>query len=306
MKAFTIATAILASTAAALPTPAGILSSMGSSAGTVHSAGNMIASEGFGQVHSVVSVAQGQKTMLVQLEKSFASRLTGFDLGTVTSPIGQVVQVAPKIGALNLKGLSSGYLTLLTSEGQIALVELSSEVQTVLSTLALPQIGTLVGGFVGTLQVPASGNVNANANVVGNSMHITGLNGNDLLVKVEPTVTSLLSQLSLGSLGSLGSLSSLGPLGALGSLGSLTSIASLFEGSVGSVVGQVPIASNLAAEATALGSDPTKLIGVVTQNGASVLLVEVESVFSNVLSSFGLGALQSTIGSVVPVGSLPL
>lgn len=294
MKSFAIAAAMLASAAAALPAiaptlPAPVLGGAGLAEGSIKSAAHMVAGQAFGQVHSVVSVTNGQKTMLVELEKSFAQRLTGLDLGTVTSPIGEVTQIAPKIGGLNLNNLGSGYLTVLTGEGQVALVELSSEVESVLSTLALPQVGTLVGGFVGTVEGVAAGGLKGNA--VSNVMHVTGLNGNDLLVKLEPTVTGLLGQLSLG------------PLGSLGSLGSLTS---LLEGPVGSVIGQVPVASDLAAKATSLGSDPTKLIGVVTQDGASVLLVEVEGTLSSLLATLGLGSLESTIGSVVPAGSLPL
>jgi hypothetical protein len=329
MKSFAIA-AVLASTVAALPTgtlpisciPAGAAptglapelpwcSSTPTASATVTptaaaaglgSVSNLLGGNTAGNaVHSVFSVSNGGKKMLVELEQSFAQKLTGLNIGSVTQSIGSVVDIADSPSQLNTNGLTSGVLTVGTTEGKYALVQLTSEVENLLSPLlsTLGGVTQVVGGLVGTLEGLGGnlGNLGGLTNVggltsdlkrgpVSDVMSITGEDGNNLLVKVEPTVLGLLGELPLGSL--LG--------GVTGSSQSLP---------LGSVVGQVPAASDLVQQATSLGADPSQVIGVLSQDGSSALIVKVESTATGLLSTLGLSSLGQTIGSVVPsVGGL--
>jgi hypothetical protein len=249
-------------------------------------------------------VSNSGKKMLVELEQSFAQKLTGLNIGSVTQSIGSVVDIADSPSQLNTNGLTSGVLTVGTTEGKYALVQLTSEVDTLLSPLlsTLGGVTQVVGGLVGTLE-GLGGNLGGLGGLtnaggltsdlkrgpVSDVMSITGEDGNNLLVKVEPTVLGLLGELPLGSL--------------LGGLGGVTGSSQSLP--LGSVVGQVPAAGDLVQQATSLGADPTQVIGVLSQDGSSALLVKVESTATGLLSTLGLSSLGQTIGSVVPsVGGL--
>lgn len=309
MKSFAISAAILASTVAALPTniipgaasgvlpsgiptclPSGIIPSgvpipsgiptCISSASDAPSVGTGFANSqvSTGQVHSVLTVTdQASKLVLVELEPTVAGLLSGLNLGGVTQSVGQIIQVAPTVGALNLNGATGGLLTVATSEGSVALIKLTSTVEGLLSGLGLPEVGSLVGSLVGTLEGVASGLTgNMKRDPVSNVMTITDLAGNPLLVQVEPTVLSLLGGLDLSNV----------------------------QGAVGTVVAEVPAVSGLAAAAQGVAADPTQLFGVLGQDGTSALLVKVEGTATGLLSLLGLSSLTSTIGSVVPAGLL--
>lgn len=326
MKSFAIA-AVLASTVAALPTgtlpiscipagaaPTGLAPELpwcsstptatptatpSAALGGLGSVSNLLGGSSAGNaVHSVFSVSNGGKKMLVELEQSFAQKLTGLNMGSVTQSIGSVVDIADSPSQLNTNGLTSGVLTVGTTEGKYALVQLTSEVDNLLSPLlsTLGGVTQVVGGLVGTLE-GLGGNLGGlgdltnlggltKGGAASDVMSITGQDGSNLLVKVEPTVLGLLSGLNLGGL-NLGSL--LG--GVSGSSQSLP---------LGSVVGQVPVAGDLVQQATSLGADPTQVIGVLTQDGSSALLVKVEGTATGLLSTLGLSSLGQTIGSVVP------
>ncbi|OOQ81814.1 hypothetical protein PEBR_43283 [Penicillium brasilianum] len=309
MKSFAISAAILASTVAALPTniipgaasgvlpsgiptclPSGIIPSgvpipsgiptCISSASDAPSVGTGFANSqvSTGQVHSVLTVTdQASKLVLVELEPTVAGLLSGLNLGGVTQSVGQIIQVAPTVGALNLNGATGGLLTVATSEGSVALIKLTSTVEGLLSGLGLPEVGSLVGSLVGTLEGVASGLTgNMKRDPVSNVVTITDLAGNPLLVQVEPTVLSLLGGLDLSNV----------------------------QGAVGTVVAEVPAVSGLAAAAQGVAADPTQLFGVLGQDGTSALLVKVEGTATGLLSLLGLSSLTSTIGSVVPAGLL--
>jgi hypothetical protein len=328
MKSFAIA-AFLASTVAALPTgtlpiscipagaaPTGLAPELpwcsstptatpSAAIGGLGSVSNLVGGNTAGNaVHSVFSVSNGGKTMLVELEQSFAQKLTGLNIGSVTQSIGSVVHIADSPSQLNTNGLTSGVLTVGTTEGKYALVQLTSEVDTLLSPLlsTLGGVTQVVGGLVGTLEGLGGnlGGLGGLTNVggltsdlkrgaVSDVMSITGEDGNNLLVQVEPTVLGLLGELPLGSL--------------LGSLGGVTGSSQSLP--LGSVIGQVPAAGDLVQQATSLGADPTQVIGVLSQDGSSALLVQVEGTATGLLSTLGLSSLGQTIGSVVPsVGGL--
>lgn len=235
-------------------------------------------------VHSVFSVTNGGKKMLVELEQGFAQKLTGLNLGSVTDSIGSVMDVANSPSQLNTNGLTSGVLTVATTGGQYALVQLTSEVESLLSPLlsTLGPVTQVVGGLVGTLEGLGS-LTNMKRDPISDVMSITGQNGNNILVKVEPTVLGLVGGLNLGSL-----------------LGGSSSQSS----PLGSVVGEVPVAGDLVQQASSLGGDPTQLIGVLSQDGSSALLVKVDSTATGLLSTLGLSSLGQTVGTVV--SSTPL
>ncbi|KAJ5153291.1 uncharacterized protein N7482_009769 [Penicillium canariense] len=305
MKTFAISAAILASTVAALPTriipggasgvlPSGIPSCLPSgvlpagvtipsgiptcipSASAIPSVGtSKMTSQATSQVHSVLTVTdQASKSVLVELEPTVASLLSGLNLGSVTESVGQIIQVAPTVGDLNLNGATGGLLTVATGEGSVALVKLTSTVEGLLSGLGLPEVGSLVGSLVGTIEGAVSGNLKRDP--LSDVMSITDLNGNNLLVQVEPTVLGLLGGLNLASI----------------------------QGTVGTVVAQVPAVSGLAAAAQNVAADPTQLFGVLGEDGTSALLVKVEGTATGLLATLGLQGLTTTVGSVVPVTSL--
>lgn len=317
MKSFAISAAILASTVAALPTniipgaasgvlpsgipsclPSGIIPAgipipsgiptclpsasdaptVGTSVGNSQVSTGQVTGQVTSQVHSVLTVTdQASKLVLVELEPTVAGLLSGLNLGGVTQPVGQIIQVAPTVGALNLNGATGGLLTVGTSEGSVALVKLTSTVEGLLSGLGLPEVGSLVGSLVGTLEGVASGVTgNMKRDPVSDVMTITDLAGNPLLVQVEPTVLSLLGGLDLSNV----------------------------QGAVGTVVAEVPAVSGLAAAAQGVAADPTQLFGVLGEDGTSALLVKVEGTATGLLSLLGLSSLTSTVGSVVPAGLL--
>ncbi|KAJ5119883.1 hypothetical protein N7448_010552 [Penicillium atrosanguineum] len=309
MKSFAIA-AFLASTVAALPTGTSTFSCIPSSAAptgfvpeipycsstptampTVTPTPKVSGLSSFtggssagNAVHSVFSVTNGGKKMLVELEQGFAQKLTGLNLGSVTDSIGSILDIADSPSQLNTNSLTSGVLTVATTEGKYALVQLTSEVETLLSPLlsTLGGVTQVVGGLVGTLEGLGS-LANLKRDPISDVMSITGMNGNNILVQVEPTVLGLLGELNLGSL-----------------LGGSSSQSS----PLGSVVGEVPVAGDLVEQATSLGADPTQLIGVLSKDGSSALLVKVESTATGLLSTLGLSSLGQTVGSVV--SSTPL
>ncbi|KAF3390550.1 hypothetical protein F1880_009201 [Penicillium rolfsii] len=317
MKSFAISAAILASTVAALPTniipgaasgvlpsgiptclpsgiipaglpiPSGIPTCLPSAAaapstnagvGKSQVSTDQVTSEVTGQVHSVLTVTdQASKMVLVELEPSVASLLSGLNLGSVTQSVGQIIQVAPTVSALNLNGATGGLLTIATSEGSVALVKLTSTVEGLLAGLGLPEVGSLVGSVVGTLEGVASGVIgNMKRDALSNVMSITDLSGNPILVQVEPAVLSLLGGLDLSNV----------------------------QGTVGTVVAEVPAVSDLATAAQGVAADPTELFGVLAEDGTSALLVKVEGTATGLLSLLGLSSLTSTIGNVVPAGLL--
>lgn len=327
MKSFAISAAILASTVAALPTniipdaasgvlpsgipsclPSGIIpaglpipsgiptclpstpaaptadTNVGSSAGSAQVSTNQVAGlatgVATGQVHSVLTVTdQASKLVLVELEPTVASLLTGLNLGGLTQSVGQIIQVAPTVSALNLNGATGGLMTFATGDGSVALVQLTSTVGGLLSGLGLPEVGSIVGSLVGTLEGAASGVTgNLKRNSLSDVMTITDLSGNPLLVQVAPTV-----------------------LGLLGGSLDLSNV----QGTVGTVVAEVPAVSGLAAAAENVAADPTQLFSVLGQDGTSALLVKVEGTATGLLSKLGLGDLTNVLGSVVPAGVVP-
>ncbi|KAJ5549046.1 hypothetical protein N7513_006280 [Penicillium frequentans] len=223
-------------------------------------------------VHSVLTVTNQQtgKNMLVELEQGFASQLTGLNLGNPTSSVGTIVQTASSLS--ELQSLTSGLtgLTFVTSTGEYVLVQLDSTVEGLLATLGLSAVGDVVGTVVSTLESVAS---NAKRSELNNVLSITGLNNEPILVKAESTLTDALSPV---------------------------------QGTVGTVVASVPEVSDLASKASELGLPTNELFGVASADGASVLLVRVESLaggltptVTGLLSGLGLGDLTSTVGTVV-------
>ncbi|CAI7665509.1 unnamed protein product [Penicillium manginii] len=301
MKSFTIA-AILASTAMALPTniipsgtapsgvpscipsgvipsgvpiPSGIPMCTGAPSATPSATPSGIASN---NVNSVMTVTNEQsKNILVQLTPTVANLLTGLNL-PLSEPVGNIVQTASSVDGLNLQGLGSGFMTVVTQEGSVALVKLTSTVEGLFSGLGLPEVGSLVGSLVGTLEnlVPTGMKRDATSSVTDTVMHITDLNGDILPVALGSNVLGLLSGLDLSSV----------------------------QGPIGSVVAMVPSVSDLPSKAMSMAADPTQLVGVLGQDGTSAMLVKLEGTATGLLGSLGLTSLLSPIGSVTSVTGL--
>jgi len=218
------------------------------------------------KVNSVMTVTnQESKNILVELEPTVANLLTGLDL-PLTEPVGQIIQSAPSMSGLNLQGLGSGFMTVATKEGSVALVKLTSTVESLVAGLGLPEVGSLVGSLVGTLE----GLVPVKRDITNNIMKITDLNGDVLPVQLESGVLGLLSGLDLSTV----------------------------EGPVGSVVAIAPSVTDLTSKAESIAADPTQLFSVLSQDGSSAMLVKLESTATGLLSTLGLGSLTSVVGSV--------
>lgn len=297
MKSFTIA-AILASTAMALPTniipsgtvpsgvpscipsgvipsgvpiPSGIPMCTGAPSATPSSAAS-------NKVNSVMTVTnEASKNILVELEPTVANLLTGLNL-PLSEPVGKIVQTASSVDGLNLQGLGSGFMTVATKEGSVALVKLTYTVEGLFSGLGLPEVGSLVGSLVGTLEslVPTGMKRDATSSLTDTVMHITDLNGDVLPVALGSNVLGLLSGLDLTSV----------------------------QGPIGSVVAMVPSVSDLPSKAESIAADPTQLVGVLGQDGTSAMLVKLEGTATGLLGSLGLTSLLSPIGSVTSVTGL--
>ncbi|KAJ5115789.1 hypothetical protein N7456_000137 [Penicillium angulare] len=257
MKATFAISALMAAVATALPTPSNVLSSALSSTSGVSK-----------EVHSVLTVTHGvtNQKMLVELEQEAASLLTGSGLGSVTKPVGTIVDTASNAKDLVSPSGATGLITVALSGAEFGLVELDGTVEGLLSSLGLGDVSKVVGTVVSTLEGAATSAKRDSSNLLS----LTGLNGENVLVKAE----GLLSNFDLTSV-------------------------------TGSVLAEVPGVSSLASKAKELGENPTQLVGVAT-SGASVLLVKVEglggeltSVVGGLLSGLGLGDLTKTVGTVV-------
>ncbi|KAJ5111156.1 hypothetical protein N7532_001691 [Penicillium argentinense] len=295
MKSFAVA-ALLASTAMALPTnvipsgtiPSGVPSCIPSGvvpSGVPLPSGIEIclpSATPSASASSIVSKTmtvtnQNSEQIPVQLQSTVANALS-----SVEGPIGQVVQTAPSVGALNLENLGSGFMTVATKEGSVALVKLTSTAEGLLSSLGLGQVSSLVGTLVGTVEGTVESIVGGlgglgglKRDAVSDVMQITNLNGDVVPVKLESSVLGLLSGLDLTSL--LGGAS----------------------GPIGSVVAVAPSVTDLASKAQSIAADPTQLIGVLSQDGSSAMLVKLEGTATGLLSSLGLSTVGTTVGSVV-------
>ncbi|KAJ5288973.1 hypothetical protein N7478_002003 [Penicillium angulare] len=258
MKATFAISAMMAALATALPTPSNVLSSTLSSTSGVAS-----------EVHSVLTVTHGvtNQKMLVELTQKAAGLLTGSGLGSVASPVGTIVDTASNAKDLVSPSGATGLITVALSGTEFGLVELDGTVEGLLSSLGLGEVSTVVGTVVGTVEGAAT---SAKRDATSNLLSLTGLNGQNVLVKAE----GLLSNVDLSSV-------------------------------TGSVLAEVPGVSSLASKAKELGENPTQLIGVATSTG-SALLVKVEGlggelteVLGGLLSTLGLGDLTKTVGTVV-------
>lgn len=93
------------------------------------------------------------KRLLVQLSPSVASLLSNLNLPNVGTPVGQIIKTAGSVGDL-LKDISTPVEQLLTvvgQDGSFLLIQLSSDVASLLTGLGLPSLGTSVGSVVATL-----------------------------------------------------------------------------------------------------------------------------------------------------------
>lgn len=240
-----------------------------------------------GSVHSVFTVTnKANKNVLVELEPVFAQKLTGLALPSVSNPIGEIQQIAPTVSQLSTSGLGAGFLTVATQNGQVALIKLSSTVEGLFATLGLPQVGTLVGSAVGTLEgALAGGNPLSTVTgaVGGNPLNtVTGAVGSNPLSTVEGAVSGSPLKTVTGAVGS-------NPLSTVEGAVSGTPLSSI----TGVVAPFTSITSAIS------GSPLNNVMAITNLNGDNVL-AQVEPSLTGLLSNLNLGAL----GSLSSLGGL--
>ncbi|KAJ5115098.1 hypothetical protein NUU61_000857 [Penicillium alfredii] len=316
MKSFAIAAAILATTAAALPTkilnggspvsipsgvpsclPSGIIpsgvpvpsgiptclpSTDSSSQGT-----NAASNTASGAAQNVFTVTHESRDILVQLQPKFAGLLENVNLPTGSAPVGQVISTASELKDLSNPTSSTSGLLTVASQGQVFLIQLNKTVTDLLSSLGLAQLLGLdqVGQIVGSV-LPAAPSLPVKRDAVSDVMTITNEQGEEQVVKLEGGLLSLLTGPSLATV----------------------------EGPIGKAVGSAQSVPELSSQIPQ-GADATKYIAVLAEDG-SPLLVQVTSTTAaaqGLLSALGLSQIQTYVGQITsPVaasgatGALPI
>ncbi|KAJ5220239.1 hypothetical protein N7468_009443 [Penicillium chermesinum] len=266
MKYFTLATALLATAACALPTAINT---------PVTSSGLSGVS---GEVNEVLTITTAEgKELVVELNKDAKGLLSGVDLSrNVKSSVGQIVQVADSVTGLHVGGMAGSTITVALNDGKYALVELTSGVEGLLAKLGLTEVDEIVGTVVSSLDgITSLARRDGLGSTVDGTLSVVSQTGETLVFQAVP---SLLQGLDLSTI----------------------------EGTVGKVIATVPAVGDLASEAEKLGEDPANLFGLLSADGTSALLVKVEStltgltsVVAGLLSSLGLSSLSTTVGTVV-------
>lgn len=266
MKYFTLATALLASAAIALPTPINTPITNSGVSGVTSEVNQVL----------TITTAEG-KSLLVELNSDAKNILSGVSLGSVTNSVGKITQIADSATGLKVSGAAGSTITVALKDGKFALVELTNTVEGLLSGLGLGKVGSTVGTVVsslGDIESIAARDNGVDSTVQG-TLSVVSQTGETLVFKAVP---SLLQGLDLTTV----------------------------TGTVGKVVASVPVVGDLTSKAEELGEDPSQLFGLLSADGASTLLVKVESglsgltsTVSGLLSGLGLSSLSSTVGTVV-------
>ncbi|KAJ5125538.1 hypothetical protein N7526_007715 [Penicillium atrosanguineum] len=131
--------------------------------------------------------------------------LSGLGLGALGAPVGGIVASASGLGGL-VTGLGpyvNGLVTVLGADVGALLVGLSPEVAGLVSGLGLPTLGLPIGTVIATVGTSLKRGeiVQDIAPSVGSTLRVTGANGEELLVKLSPSVAALVSGLGLPTVG---------------------------------------------------------------------------------------------------------
>ncbi|KAE8168260.1 hypothetical protein BDV40DRAFT_310139 [Aspergillus tamarii] len=214
------------------------------------------------------------KKLLIELSPKIAGLLSGLGLPGVGVSVGEVVKTAASVGDV-IKGLGSavdGLLTVVGKDGGALLIKLSPDIAGLLSSVGLPGVGIPVGSTVATLgenlKRSADGQlVQDVAPEVQDVLEVTGTDSKRILIKLSPSVASLLAGLGLPRVGN----------------------------SAGQIIKTASNAGDLIKD---VGEPVKNLLTVVAQDG-SFLLIRLSPNVAGLLASLSLPALGTAVGSVV-------
>jgi hypothetical protein len=144
-------------------------------------------------------------SLLIELSPEVAALLSGLGLGALGVPVGGIVASASSLGGI-VTGLGphvNGLVTVLGADVGALLVGLSPEVAGLVSGLGLPTVGVPVGTVLATVGTSLKRGeiVQDIAPSVGSTLRVTGANGEELLVKLSPSVAALVTGLGLPTVG---------------------------------------------------------------------------------------------------------
>lgn len=236
--------------------------------------GHIVQDAGHGVNQVLTVTGPNAKKLLIELSPSVAGLLSGLHLPSVGVPIGEVVKTAASVGDLveDLGPRVDGLLTVVSEDGDVLLIKLSTEVAGLLSGVSLPGVGIPVGSIVATLgenlKRSADGQlVQDVAPKVQDVLEVTGADSKRLLIQLSPSVASLLADLGLPG--------------------------------VGTPVGQIiKTSGNLGDLLEDLG-EPVKDLLVVTAQDGSFLLIKLSPDVAGLLTGLSLPALGTSVGSIV-------
>lgn len=144
-------------------------------------------------------------SLLIELSPEVTALLSGLGLGALGVPVGGIVASASGLGGL-VTGLApyvNGLVTVLGADVGALLVGLSPEVTGLVSGLGLPTLGVPIGTVIATVGTSLKRGeiVQDIAPSVGSTLRVTGANGEELLVKLAPSVAALVTGLGLPTVG---------------------------------------------------------------------------------------------------------
>ncbi|KAJ5190547.1 uncharacterized protein N7498_009532 [Penicillium cinerascens] len=211
-------------------------------------------------------------TLLIELSPEVTALVSGLGLGALGVPLGGIVASASGLGGL-VTGLGpyvNGLVTVLGADVGALLVGLSPEVAGLVSGLGLPTVGVPVGTVIATVGTSLKRGeiVQDITPEVGSTLRVTGTNAEELLVKLSPSVASLVSGLGLPTVGV--------PLGAV--------VATAGQGT-GKLLNDV--------------SAPVEQLLTVTGNDGQDLLVKLSPEVASLVSGLGLPSVGVPAGTVV-------
>jgi hypothetical protein len=211
-------------------------------------------------------------SLLIQLSPEVASLVSGLGLPGLGVPLGGIVASASGLGGL-VTGLGpyvNGLVTVLGADVGALLVGLSPEVAGLVSGLGLPTVGVPVGTVIATVGTSLKrGEILQDITPeIGSTLRVTGANGEELLVKLSPSVAALVSGLGLPTVGV--------PLGAV--------VATAGHG-VGKLLNDV--------------SAPVEQLLTVTGDDGQDLLIKLSPEVFSLVAGLGLPSVGTPVGAVV-------
>ncbi|KAJ5109086.1 hypothetical protein N7456_005761 [Penicillium angulare] len=210
--------------------------------------------------------------LLLQLSPEVTALVSSLGLGALGVPLGSIVASASSLGDL-VTGLGphvDGLVTVVGADVGALLISLSPEVAGLVSGLGLPTVGVPVGTILATTgsSLKKRGELLKDlAPEVEQILTITGPNAKNLLVKLSPSVASLVSGLGLPGVGV--------PAGKIVKT----------AGNAGDLVKDI--------------APGVKNLLIVTHSDTQALLVELSPEVAELVSGLGLAATGASVGAVV-------